>query len=262
MILASGDGYVAMGSSFAAGPMIGRPVPGAPKDSGRSMGSYPHLLAAEQGLELTDVSFSGATITGLLHGEASRSGTPIPPQVDALTATTRLVTITGGGNDVGYIGRIMLGSLPAPLSWLPSVRLGRRAFDTPAQTDAKFVALDRELRALIAEIRRRSPQAEIVLVEYLSLLPTDATIPTGRFPRDLADWARATAARLAALTGSVGEELGCLVVPVAAASASHHAWSAEPWTRRLQFSRRKGAPYHPTPAGMRAVATLVATTIA
>jgi hypothetical protein len=113
------------------------------------------------------------------------------------------------------------------------------------------------MRELIAEIRRRSPKAEIVLVEYLSLLPPDAVTPVGRFRPELADWARGTAARLAALTGSVGEELGCVVVPVAAASASHHAWSAEPWTRRLQFSRTQGAPYHPTPGGMRAVAQLV-----
>ncbi|MEO6116036.1 MAG: GDSL-type esterase/lipase family protein, partial [Pseudolysinimonas sp.] len=166
------------------------------------------------------------------------------------------------GNDVSYIGRIMLGSLPAPLSWLPAVRRARREFDTPAQTDAKFAELEQGMRTLIAEIRRRSPRAEIVLVEYLSLLPADVATPVGRFPRELADWARGTAARLAALTGSVGEELGCVVVPVAAASASHHAWSAEPWTRRLQFSRTQGAPYHPTPAGMRAVAELTKAAIA
>jgi hypothetical protein len=51
------------------------------------------------------------------------------------------------------------------------------------------------------------------------------------------------------------------VVPVAAASASHHAWSTEPWTRRLQFSRSQGAPYHPTPVGMRAVADQVVAAI-
>jgi lysophospholipase L1-like esterase len=257
MTLHTGDGYVAMGSSFAAGPGLGAPVPEAPKRSGRSMRNYPHLVAAGLGLALTDVSFSGATIAGLLRGEVLPSGVSMPPQVDALTPATRLVTITGGGNDVGYIGRLMQGSLPAPLSWLPAVRSARREFDTPAQTDARFTELDHALRALIVEIRRRSPRATIVLAEYLSLLPADAQTPVGRLPRELADWARGTAARLAALTRSVGEELGCLVVPVAAASASHHAWSTEPWTRRLQFSRTQGAPFHPTPAGMSAVAELV-----
>ena len=152
--------------------------------------------------------------------------------------------------------------VPPPLSWLPAVRRGRREFDDPAQTDARFAQLELDLRELIAEIRRRSPRAQIVLVEYLSLLPPDAATAVGRFPLELADWARGTAARLAAATRSVGEELGCRVVPVAAASASHHAWSAVPWTRRLQLSRRLGAPYHPTPAGMRAVAELVIASIA
>ena len=118
------------------------------------------------------------------------------------------------------------------------------------------------MRALIAEIRHRAPQADIVLVEYLTVLPADASVAIGRFPRELADWGRATLARLAALTGSVGEELGCVVVPVAAPSGPHHAWSAEPWTRRWQFSRKKGAPYHPTVAGMRAVADLIEAAIA
>lgn len=257
MAVRSGDGYVAMGSSFAAGPGLGAAVQGAPKYSGRSELNYPHLVAAELDLRLSDASFSGATIVGLLQGETLPSGVAMAPQVNALTPSTKLVTITGGGNDVGYISRILQGSLPAPLSWLPSVRGARREFDTPAQTDAKFAGLDRAMRELVAEVRRRSPQAEIALVEYLSLLPPDAGTPVGRFPPELADWARGTAARLAALTASVGAETGCIVVPVAAASASHHAWSAEQWTRRLQFSRTRGAPYHPTPAGMRAVAELV-----
>jgi len=254
--LQSGDGYVAIGSSFAAGLGLGAPVPGAPRGSGRSTRNYPHLLASRLGLRLTDVTFSGATIAGMLRGEQSRAGAWMPPQVDALADDTRLVTITGGGNDVDYIGRLTLGSVPAPLSWLPSVRRGRREFDTPSQTDARFAELERELGGLILEIRRRSPRADIVLVEYLSVLPADAADPVAGVPRELADWARGTAARLAALTRSVGEEAGCAVVPVAAASASHHAWSADPWTRGRRFSPG-GAPFHPNLSGTRAVAELV-----
>ena len=47
-----------------------------------------------------------------------------------------------------------------------------------------------------------------------------------------------------------------------AASASHHAWSASPWTRRFHLSLRGGAPYHPDAAGMAAVAELVLGTLA
>ncbi len=258
MTLQTGDGYVAMGSSYAAGPFLGERVPGSPRAAGRSLQNYAHLVAAHLGLALTDVTFSGATAAELLHGTDAHNatGSGMAPQVDALTPATRLVTITGGGNDVGYIGRMTLGSIPAPLAWLPFVRRGRREFASRAQTDAKFAQLEVDLRALIAEIRARSPRADIVLVEYLSVLPADDSTPIGRFPRELADWGRAALTRLAALTGSVGAETGCRVVAVTAASVDHHAWSAEPWTRRLRFSRRNGAPFHPNLAGMRAVAEL------
>jgi hypothetical protein len=43
-----------------------------------------------------------------------------------------------------------------------------------------------------------------------------------------------------------------------AASAGHHAWSEEPWTRRFHLSLRGGAPYHPNAAGMAAIADLAA----
>ena len=259
MTLQRGDGYVAMGSSYGAGPLLGDRVPGSPRAAGRTLQNYAHLVAADLGLALTDATFSGATVAELLHGTAAHNatGSGMPPQVDALTPDTRLVTITGGGNDVGYIGRIVVGSVPAPLAWLPFVRRGRRAFDSPSGTDAKFAQLETDLRALIAEIRARSPRAEIVLVEYLSVLPPDDRMLPRRFPRELADWGRATLARLAALEAAVGAETGCRVVPVTAASVDHHAWSAEPWTRHLQLSRTKGAPFHPTPAGMRAVAGMV-----
>jgi quercetin dioxygenase-like cupin family protein len=47
---------------------------------------------------------------------------------------------------------------------------------------------------------------------------------------------------------------GSRYVSASAASADHHAWSAEPWTRRFHLSLRGGAPYHPNAAGMAAVA--------
>ena len=42
------------------------------------------------------------------------------------------------------------------------------------------------------------------------------------------------------------------------ASAGHHAWSEEPWTRRFHLSLRGGAPYHPNATGMAAIADLAA----
>jgi hypothetical protein len=51
-------------------------------------------------------------------------------------------------------------------------------------------------------------------------------------------------------------------VAASAASADHHAWSATPWTRGFHLSLSGGAPYHPNPAGMAAVAGLVLAALA
>jgi hypothetical protein len=101
-----------MGSSFAAGPGIGRRVPGSPRRAWRSTQNYAHLLAARLGLDLVDVTYSGATALELIDGA----------QIEALTESTGLVTVTCGGNDVGYVPRLTMASLPWPVRSLPRIR--------------------------------------------------------------------------------------------------------------------------------------------
>jgi hypothetical protein len=84
-----------------------------------------------------------------------------------------------------------------------------------------------------------------------------APTPTGALPPDVAEWGRVVAGRLSEVTRAVAEQSGSLFVAASAASAGHHAWSAEPWTRHFHLTLCGGAPYHPTAAGMQAVADLV-----
>jgi DNA-binding transcriptional LysR family regulator len=100
--------YVALGSSMAAGPGIRPRAAGAPWRSGQSARNYPHLVAERLKLDLVDVTFSGATTAHVLadhqHGE--------PPQIAALNGSESLVTVTIGGNGVGYVPLLMVASLP------------------------------------------------------------------------------------------------------------------------------------------------------
>ena len=107
--------YVALGSSMAAGPGIRPSAPGAPFGSGRSARNYAHLVAEQLNLDLVDVTFSGATTAHVL-AERQRSA---QPQVDALDGSEELVTITIGGNDVGYVPLLMAATLPAIVRRLP-----------------------------------------------------------------------------------------------------------------------------------------------
>ena len=107
--------YVALGSSMAAGPGITPRADGAPWPAGRSARNYPHLVASALGLDLVDVTFSGATIANVLRD--SQFGTP--PQVEALDGSETLVTVTIGGNDVGYVPLLFVACLPWPARWVP-----------------------------------------------------------------------------------------------------------------------------------------------
>jgi hypothetical protein len=132
MPIPAGSRYVAMGSSFAAGPGLPSRVPGSPRRAGRSTGNYAHLVARALSLDLHDVTFSGATTGDILGPSAAGQ----PAQLDAVTPDTVLVTITAGGNDVGFVPRLTLASLPWPLRALPRVRArvsGRGDREPPAR---------------------------------------------------------------------------------------------------------------------------------
>jgi lysophospholipase L1-like esterase len=245
--------YVALGCSMAAGPGI-RPRAGdAPWSSGRSARNYPHLVAERQGLELVDVTFSGATTAHVLTDRQHGA----PPQIAALYGSETLVTVTIGGNDVGYIPLLMAASLPRFARRLPllggriSELLDRGACDRAL--DDVFDSLCAVGRAL----RQRAPRARVFFVDYLTMLPA-AGAPAPPLSAADADLGRHVAATLERLTADAASATGCEVVGAAAASRHHHAWSTDPWTTRTGVPLPgRPAPLHPNGAGMRAVAELV-----
>jgi lysophospholipase L1-like esterase len=246
--------YVALGSSMAAGPGIAPRAPGAPWGSGRSARNYAHLVAERLNLDLVDVTFSGATTANVL-ADRQRGA---PPQIAALDGSETLVTITIGGNDVGYVPLLMAASLPRPTRRVPL--LGRRIcelLDRDSRDRALAAAFD-SLCAVGTALRRRAPAARIVFVDYLTILPPPGT-PAPPLAETDANLGRHVAATLERLTADAAAATGCDVVRAGAAGRQHHAWSAAPWTTRpaLPLPGRP-APLHPNGAGMRAVAELVA----
>jgi lysophospholipase L1-like esterase len=243
--------YVALGSSMAAGPGIAPTAPGSPLLAMRSERNYPHLVARRLDLELVDVTYSGATTANVLtepqHGE--------PPQVDALDGSEALVTVTIGGNDVGYVPMLCAAALPAPLRWLPPLRGMRDG----ARRRRALAGVADELVEVGRVIRHRSPQARVMFVDYLTLLPPQGSAP----PLSAGDTTlgREIAAELERLTAAAAETTGATVVRAGQASRDHHPWSAQPWTNLpSKFPvpiPGHTAPLHPNADGMRAVADLI-----
>jgi lysophospholipase L1-like esterase len=249
--------YVALGSSMAAGPGIRPRAAGAPRWAGRSARNYAHLVAGRLNLQLVDVTFSGATTAHVL-AERQRGQ---PPQIDALDGSESLVTVTIGGNDVGYVPLLIAGSLPPAARHLPL--LGGRISEL-LDRDARDRALADVFDSLCAvgnALRGRAANARIVFVDYLTILPP-AGVPAPPLSEADADLGRHVAATLERLTAEAAAATGCEVVHAAAASRDHHAWSPEPWTTRparygIPLPGRP-TPLHPNGEGMLAVADLFA----
>lgn len=249
--------YVALGSSMAAGPGIWPRAAGAQRWSGRSARNYAHLIAQRYRYDLVDVTFSGATTAHVLT-ERQRGA---PPQITELDGTESLVTVTIGGNDVGYIPLLMAASLPRALRHLPL--LGDRITDL-LDRQARDRALDAVFESLCAvgrEVCQRSVGARIFFVDYLTILPPPGAPAAPLSPAD-ADLGRHVAATLETMTADAAAATGCGLIRAAAASREHHAWSAQPWTTlpsRWGFTLPgRPAPLHPNAQGMRAVADLLA----
>ncbi|MFN6544140.1 SGNH/GDSL hydrolase family protein [Mycolicibacterium nivoides] len=245
--------YVALGSSMAAGPGIKPSAPGAPWQAGRSARNYPHLTAARLGLDLVDVTYSGATTAHILSERQNGA----PPQIDALDGSEALVTVTIGGNDAGYVPQLMAAALPRFTRSVPLVGPFLRGLLDPAAREAALTQVADALVTVGREIRQRAPAARVLFVDYLTMLPPEGVAASPLSEADAA-LGRHVAATLERLTGKAAAETGCGWVRAAQASLTHHAWSAQPWTTRpgLPWPGRP-APLHPNAAGMRAVADLV-----
>ena len=241
--------YVAMGSSYAAGPGITPVVDGSPIRCARSAHNYAHVLASARKLSLVDVTCSGATTADVLKG--GQFG--LPAQLDAVTAATELITVTIGGNDVYFMANLIAMSCGPDTS--AAVRLlGGCVVRPDAQVAARFASLADSLRRIVAEARQRSPKARVVFVNYFTVLPDQGTCARVALTADQADRMRAVAARLADITRQVARQTQADLLDVATLSRAHNACSSDPWV--LGAHRENGAlipAFHPTQQGMQAV---------
>lgn len=241
--------YVALGSSMAAGPGIRPGAAGAPTASGRSARNYPHLVAHALNLDLVDVTFSGATTAHLL-AEPQRGARP---QIEALDGSEALVTITIGGNDVGYVPLLMAAMLPRVARRLPAIS----ALLDREQREQALTEVEAALCEVGTAVRDRAPHARVLFVDYLTLMPPEG-VRAGRLPEQVAQLARHVADGLERHTAAAAAATGCEIVRAGQASRDHHPWSVLPWTvgAGLPLPWRPW-PFHPNAAGMAAVAEMV-----
>jgi lysophospholipase L1-like esterase len=240
--------YVAMGSSFAAGPGIGHPAEAVKDGCARSADNYAHQLARKRGLDLVDVSCSGAVTASILgpwNGHA--------PEIDAVTADTTLVTVTIGGNDVGFIAGLSSGTCREAATRKGDTEAAARCPAAPKADDAAYARLAVAMKEIAAQVRSRAPKARLVFVDYFAVLPASGVCAMTPLSLADADASRETARRVQAITARTARETGATLLSAAALSAGHDVCATAPWTNGFPVPPGV-APYHPNLAGMTAVA--------
>ncbi|MFC5723091.1 SGNH/GDSL hydrolase family protein [Streptomyces gamaensis] len=248
--------YVALGDSFAAVGTVTK-VHGTPAGCGRATDNYPSDLARSLGVaDFVDVSCAGATTTNMTTPQSVQPLGQNPPQFDALTPDTDLVTVTISGNDV--LSPILLtclqGSLTDPLG-NPCQR-----HYTAGGTDQAAAMINEaapKVAGVLDGIHQRSPHATVVLVGYLQLAPPT----TGCWP--LLPIARGDVPYVHGLFRQMNAVLGTV-------AGGHHTLFSNPgnftghdacqqpgvkWTEGL-IPTSPSAPLHPNATGQAHVAAL------
>lgn len=260
---------VALGSSFAAGPGID---PVLDRAAGRSGRNYPHLVAERLGAHLTDATVSGATTVTILDTGQRVGVRRFPRQIDAVTTDTDLVTVTAGGNDLGYLGAVvstaLLGRMADRRLTRPLARVLRASRPLVPVTDGQEEAAAAGLARVVGAVRDQAPGVRVVLVDYLPIFTDDVTtgevttdeVTTGaRGPFRSGEVAhfRGVASALSRALWTAADRSGADLVPASAFGPGRRAASSGPLVNGVQPVRRSSSSFHPTAAGMAVVADAV-----
>lgn len=262
----AGLNYVALGDSYSAGYGIApfsatSPFTATPSTDlngcYQADANYPHLTAATFGFALDDETCSGAVTANITTTpQLTATGQTAPAvQMAALSAATDIVTVSIGGNDLGFAKvaqnciRIDVALPPVALLNLTPQPASCEAYYTAASgswtgqvnitsllDDTVIPALDATFDAIAAA----APNAKVFVVGYPQIAPTTGSCFTSPLPPNT-DTVPFAASDLAWLS-TVEESLDVAIQAAAAArgtnftyvsnwagSEAHQLCSTDPW---------------------------------
>jgi lysophospholipase L1-like esterase len=245
----TGGVYVALGDSYTAGPLI------LPQSDlltcARSSVDYPGLLArALQVATLRDVSCSGATSTDFTQSQAGQVSGTNPPQYDALSADTTLVTVGIGGNDIGLFGlaESCINVLPAPLGKSCAAKYTAGGVDVYSQKIAAFAAT---YATIIDTVHQRAPQAKVLMVGYPTAIRNGGCFPKQPILAPDATYIQAKIDELNAAMAQQAAAHGATYVDLRSSSVGHDACAASDlrWVEGI-VPHTDAFPLHPNELSM------------
>ena len=230
--------YYALGDSFTSGNGSGRYTN---EECGRSVNAYPNVwAAAHPSVSLRSFACSGAT------------SADVERQARLLPTSAEIVTLTVGGNDVGFIPTLSRCAFGDDAQCLAAVNESRRAVSGP---------LSAQLDAAYAAVKRYAPTARVQVLGYPRLF-TEGTVCTPA--AGSADWTSAKRSALNQAADLLNETIsrqatkaGFQFGDVRAAfqaGAGHGICSTDPWINDFGQGSLEGWS-HPNQAGPAAYAS-------
>lgn len=269
--------YVAMGDSFASGEGTYNYADGTDYDNRddwnpanwgddahnrchRSNVSYAQQIYGGNHFNgsLATVYCSGAETPEFTNDNPANDGEG--PQVDALNEDTSLVTLSIGGNDLGFADVIKDCALNGERG-VPFMDTCQEKWDQ--ELDQRLIDLKPELVALYEDIKKRSPNARIIVMGYPPLFNEPPSEPLSNllFVEDQL-WMNSKATMLNAMLREACREAGVEFIDPTSAFIGHGVGSDDQWINDLDW----GGPglaltdpgsFHPNALGHDAMAQLL-----
>ena len=251
------DTYVALGDSYTAGPVIPNQI--RPYGCLKSDHDYPHLVAPSDGLpKFVDMSCSGAKTDDMTAPQEVDFDGPNPPQFTPLNNMTGLVTITIGGNDIGFTDIAINCGTPVPAGHPCQDKYVVNGVDTIRQT---IDATAPKVAAVLQGIHNRAPRARVIVLAYDAILPEDPLVPgtpEGCYPQmplapEDVPYLRGVQKYLNDMIEAQASANGAEFIDMYALSIGHDACQL-PGTRWVEpvTPTSPAAPVHPNQLGMNA----------
>ncbi len=247
--------YTALGDSYAAGPLIPLPLP--PFGCLKSSNNYGRI--AQRTLlyaEYRDATCSGAETEDMTQPQNVSPG-PNPPQFDSLSPETQLVTINIGGNDIGFSE--LAENCVSIVPWGSPCK-SRYVQNGDDEISDRIADTAPKVAAVIQGIHGRSPDAEVLVLNYSAIFPHTGYGCYPKMPVARGDvvWLRSKQEELNTMLAKQATDNGAEIVDVYGASVGRDA-CASSLTRWVEpyVPLNAAAPLHPNLRGMRAMAAMV-----
>jgi len=221
------DQYVALGDSYSAGN--GAFSTNLDYSCNRNTYAYPYLVAQQRpNTALTFVACSGAKTTDVVN-----------KQVSSLSASTDIVSITIGGNDVGFANLLVncIGWSDAQCKTAVDSTNSQIANQLPGALDSAY-----------ATIRKDAPNARVVVLGYPRMFGASfGCAAAAGVDATKVGWLNGVADNLDATIGDRARAAGFSYQSSIAGFTGHDVCAGDPWVNGSSWSL--GDSWHPTRSG-------------